>query len=419
MEGVAADGVARVVLRIPAAEANEPFMLTLLNDSGNASLSVDEDGGLTLPGEDRSGAANTLFVSAQETPAGPTAFAVYHSPIDFPRPDGRDAAAGERTVAIRVQSLDSSGNPLDVPVKIVRPPVFLVHGIWSNPGAWAFFRPLVPDLSQRFFVATISYQETNDQGFEANALVVLPRAQELLNQFKSLKNVAAVQYDAVTHSMGGNIIRALVLSGQFVQDGNYARGDVHKLITIGTPHLGTQFANRLLHSSAFCQSVFAGLEMPVADGVRDMAVGSAALSAINQTTVHGLLTHTVVGIANSEQVAAAQSGFAASVGRRVCPSLFPPGGSTGVLGEPSDLIVAVRSQSAQGLVLLGGDPPSSSFAPIIHAVDPKLFRLGPDELSRIVEGGQRTFAPTGIPERVIDLLNRNLSDATDFKAIRP
>jgi hypothetical protein len=70
--------------------------------------------------------------------------------------------------------------------------------------------------------------------------------------------VADVQADVVAHSMGGVIIRTLaappIPSGSytFYSNDNFGAGDIHKLITIDTPHLGTPVATQLLASSNQC-----------------------------------------------------------------------------------------------------------------------------------------------------------------------
>jgi len=76
-----------------------------------------------------------------------------------------------------------------------------------------------------------------------------------------------------------------------------------------------------------------------------------------------------------------------------------------------------QSQLAAGLAS-GGNPPSSPFGGIIHAVDPTLFTLGPDELSRMIVNGERVFGFTGIPQRVIGLLNQSVATLA-FQKIVP
>jgi PGAP1-like protein len=65
-----------------------------------------------------------------------------------------------------------------------------------------------------------------------------------------LNNVGAVQADVVAHSMGGDIARTMAGLSAFTSQNNYGLGSVHKQITIGTPHTGTQLAFDLLPGPA-------------------------------------------------------------------------------------------------------------------------------------------------------------------------
>jgi hypothetical protein len=64
--------------------------------------------------------------------------------------------------------------------------------------------------------------------------------------------VAAVQADVVGHSMGGLIARSMWYSPTFSRNTNYGRGLIHKLITLGTPHLGSHNALRLIDGTNEC-----------------------------------------------------------------------------------------------------------------------------------------------------------------------
>ena len=82
--GIAADGAARVVLRIRAAQAGQSITLSLLNDQGGVSSSATADG--TLATTNGTPAAGQLQLTAVNTLEGPMAFALYEPPIDFDRP---------------------------------------------------------------------------------------------------------------------------------------------------------------------------------------------------------------------------------------------------------------------------------------------------------------------------------------------
>ena len=417
VQGVAADGVTELVVRVPAMSVGDQYVLTLLDDTGGPSRSADEDGALGNPGDATFSLDQITITAVGTTNSGPFAFAVYRAPTDFARPGNtQDPTAVRRNVSIQVQNL-TGGTSSVVPITIVRPPVALIHGIWSDPSTWRFFTPLISDA--RFKTFRVNYGVNSGDGFATNASITLPQLGSFIQQFKADSQVAAVQVDAVAHSMGGDIIRTLVLRPFFLRDANYQKGDVHKLVTLDTPYSGSQFATRLLASNSFCQDVFALNGKPVAGAVTDLAVGSPALQGLRVQALP-IPAHAISGIASTFQAVTADLNASISGLTTVCPTLLPAGGFRQVFGGPSDLIVSQSSQEATGLAFSGsGGPPVTAVDSIIHAVDTTLFTAGPDALSRNVSNGQVIMWPTGNPDLVIDLLNKPVTDRTWFRPIRP
>src|SRR5262249_41536093 len=122
--GVAADGVSIVLIRIAGAPPNATFTLVLAQDGqlGNVGSSP--------------GFGSTILVQSDSSGS---AFAVYRAPPDF----ANDTAIS-RLVDVRVQSPGNPGVTGHVSISILRPPVVLVHGTWSNPSTWLEFTPLNP-----------------------------------------------------------------------------------------------------------------------------------------------------------------------------------------------------------------------------------------------------------------------------------
>ncbi|HKF03308.1 MAG TPA: hypothetical protein VKB49_13400, partial [Candidatus Sulfotelmatobacter sp.] len=106
VQGTAADSASELVLRIPANAVGEQFTITVINDQGQQSTSSIEDGGLGAIGTS-SFTASQLTVTAVATSSGPMAFAIYGSPLDFPRPEGQDVSSSERFITLQVQALDT------------------------------------------------------------------------------------------------------------------------------------------------------------------------------------------------------------------------------------------------------------------------------------------------------------------------
>lgn len=291
VQGVAADGVARAVVRIPANHSQETLTITVIDDQGETSKSIGFDGGL-LPIHDQSNSPQTVLggVVAEETGVGSMAFVIYRAPVDFCR-GPQDETKADRTVTLRVTS---HGYESELEVVIVRPPVVFVHGLWSEAEQWkndknhhspfvipAIFSPYYvdygdrvhgikntdpdyssydPDPRHRIDPFPYTSQITKASlGFYYNAQIARDQIRKHIMAFKHGQNItntlsekdyisfAAVQADIVAHSMGGLVSRTMVLLGDsFAHPDTFGQGLIHKLITIGTPHLGSPLAIKLL-----------------------------------------------------------------------------------------------------------------------------------------------------------------------------
>ena len=161
---------------------------------------------------------------------------------------------------------------------------------------------------------TIKY---NSLGFEENAKLIGPDIRSFIQTFKQGVNpanvaVAAIQADIVAHSMGGVITRTLVYLPNYLDPDTLQQGIVHKLITIDTPHLGSELAAMLLQDQNYCtRGLFASVGMVSANvvttkngqrvygAVGDLQAGSIALSNIALPGVHKLPTALIAGVSTS------------------------------------------------------------------------------------------------------------------------
>lgn len=409
--GVATDGVAQLVIRIPAKSAGEQFMLTVLNAQQVESINQDEDGAVADVINARFGSSVT--VTAQDTAQGPMAFALYLAPRDFARscnssPCQSDIDATSREVTLQLQT----GNTINtVPIKIVRPPVMLIHGLWSQPSVWNNF-PLTSN--PRFQTSRADYKETNGESIEINTLNVEAELDIDLREFKSVSKVAAVQFDLVTHSMGGLIARNLATLNSYRRVSNYRAGDIHKLITLDTPHLGSQFANRLDAASPLCRFAFNAIGKKIGGAVKDLEVGSAAIAKLLGPTTP-IKARLIAGQATVNQELQSTLVFEAgtSVLAGLCRSLLPLGGFPVVFSTPedpeghSDLVVSVVSQVGKTIAVGRRDPPADApYIGIEHTKVPVIFP------------GPTAHDDPGIGQRVIDLLNSSVA-TPDFGDILP
>ncbi|MBB5287109.1 pimeloyl-ACP methyl ester carboxylesterase [Rhabdobacter roseus] len=128
-------------------------------------------------------------------------------------------------------------------IEVNRAPVLMVHGLWSDRTSFAMMeQELLKDELYTFdLVRRVDYSATNNKHFAENSNVIPRNITDLLSGLRG-KNISAGSVDIVGHSMGG------ILSRLYLQSDNY-RSDIHKLVTINTPHSGSQMANFLLDIS--------------------------------------------------------------------------------------------------------------------------------------------------------------------------
>jgi pimeloyl-ACP methyl ester carboxylesterase len=134
----------------------------------------------------------------------------------------------------------------DLPsLTIIRPPVLLIHGIWSSKLTWNqgnWFR------SGSYYVTkTMNYQGTNASSFSVNFPAVQTAVKSGLDAVHDLgAGFAATQVDVVGHSMGGLLTRLYAESDNFERPDNFDEGDIRRLVTLDTPHFGASLANMVV-----------------------------------------------------------------------------------------------------------------------------------------------------------------------------
>ncbi len=267
VQGTAADGTTQVVIRIPAASVGQTFTVTVINDQGQTSTSVPNDGGVMALGANLSTLASSLTVNAVSTVKGAEAFAIYRGPVNFSR-GSQDDELTTRNVSL---SAVSTSGTTSTAVTVARPPVVMVHGLWGDASSFDDFTPLVTDsnfsISYAVYDAPItgitstvptfsssieSTIEANSLGFAYNATGVVTQIANFIAAYRTTANIAAVKADIVAHSMGGDITRTSLLLKGFLANNTFGAGPINKLITVATPHLGTPVAADMLTNSNSC-----------------------------------------------------------------------------------------------------------------------------------------------------------------------
>ena len=270
IRAVAADGVARVLLTAPTQQVGDVVTFTVLNDRGNPSNSSQDDGGLTTLNGSSNSANQSVRVAALDSSNGPMVFAVYYPPANFSR-GTQDNQLASRNVQIQINPQGPSP-AVSRTLTILRPPVVLVHDLWEDPSSWDNFTPLVNNpgffirrasyngvLGNRISASIPSFPNANlaqaresSLGIAYNAPSVLTQVAQFVGEFRAAENAAASQADVVVHGMGGVIARAAIQIPDYAAPESYGQGSIDKLITLGTPHLGTPLATALLRNDSDC-----------------------------------------------------------------------------------------------------------------------------------------------------------------------
>lgn len=287
-EGTTADGVSRLVIR---AELTSDERVEFSVGTGENGTVEPLFGGKTLYHEKKHYAfalytPPTVFTPDTSPPAA--TFAPTHSP-------------GKRLGGIleyRDIDVEITGKRSDQKtthkLKLARPPVVLVHGLGSNPHeCWVVTKPagtsMVALLEKAGFLPfTVSYQRTNGlpgshvgSSFAANSKAVwnrtdpfkleFPSSWEIgegelpivslyqrakpdriggikhaLEHYRGKLGIAATQADVVGHSMGGLLSRCYAsetYNPDYRRPENFNEGDINRLITLNTPHHGSELAH--------------------------------------------------------------------------------------------------------------------------------------------------------------------------------
>lgn len=451
VQGVAADGTAKILLRISSSDGAN-VTLNLVDGSGGSSTSLNEIGGLTAIGG--GSPSISLPIVAHDDGYGAYAYALYQAPANFVRASvNGDSAAIQRTVQLQVAcvtgGVTANGQSS---VAIVRPPVILIHGLWSSASeAWQNFVPVksaesalwtsfqqnsilavnydvppddvIASTSPAYSSAVITQITRNALGFSYNAPFVLQQVSDYLGNFRQTFNVAAVQADVVAHSMGGDIARTISGLSNFQNSDNYGSGSIHKLITIGTPHLGSPLATQLLAPANTCVATkFAGKGLvPLTSVTFQSSPPTSGAVADLENGVSGPITSPIAYIAGSA--------LGPNLTGLDCGPL-----TTGTLCTAWQLRTACGSYPADPLAnnltsqnwptIFGSSPnnandamvPQTSqlngtsnlllvFPYVIHSPAIEMLGFtGPSELD----------SASGIPDWVVDLLNEP-TDGTEFR----
>jgi hypothetical protein len=226
VDGIVSDGVSQLLLRIQSGLAGTAcYQIT-------SSSSLDQ------------GSVSTAVTNTQPVGSYDYGLSFYQAPATYG--DSTDS----RQVQVQFSFAPNIGNAntttLTAPLTVIRPPLVLIHGLWSNPTTWSgiWDRPSSYDVNSR-----ADYHATNASSFSVNSPTVQKFVADGLQKARDL-GYAATQADVVGHSMGGLLTRLYAGSSSFQRPDNFNLGDVRRLVTLDTPHFGASTANLIVSMNA-------------------------------------------------------------------------------------------------------------------------------------------------------------------------
>ena len=125
-------------------------------------------------------------------------------------------------------------------IRVIHPPVVLIHGIWSSRAAMIPLRTFLNNSGGFPYLILADYSATS-YGEIRNNVSALQTAVNRAFELLETNGYYGKRVDIVAHSMGGLISRLYML-GYTATDGSAVPGqgqNIRKLITLSTPHLGS------------------------------------------------------------------------------------------------------------------------------------------------------------------------------------
>jgi PKD repeat protein len=345
MKGLSADGVSQLlVLAIVPSAGVVTFQAVDPDDPQNLLHSA------TLESLDGASSGPVVSVNTVALPTGGYAAFVLVPPIqDFVR---ANSSASDRVLLTRsmdvIVSFPFPGGTITNSrnITIVRPPLALIHGLWSNAGLWA---------SWSYFAAAhklvpVDYKDTHSSSFATNVPIVAAQITQAIRLRNEHDKIMTGSVDVVAHSMGAVLVRHWA-ANTFNSDGSttpylnpesYLSGAVHKMVMINSPQWGADAAQALIAmiASPSVYRFFHDLDLCAGCGAIHDLQANKPLTTWWQTT--SMPAFTMVG--NGPIAGDALMGALRAV---VTAALLPGPGYDAVYGNcPNDGIVAAFSQQA-------------------------------------------------------------------------
>lgn len=164
----------------------------------------------------------------------------YQAPSEFPMNVSKEYTAHLHIEYVIADSVYHK----TLSISVIRPPVLFVHGLGGKSDCFIdlYNKVKSEQMYDDWQLCRVDYSERNASEFVLNERVI----QE--NIYYTMSSVACKGYvvskaDIIGHSMGG------VLARLHVQ--NVSKANVHKIITVNTPHSGSSLANFIMNDRRY------------------------------------------------------------------------------------------------------------------------------------------------------------------------
>lgn len=288
-----ADGATRLLLRAIAPTSGSVEFAVVGPTAENGGVDV-------VGGAQRLQSVTVPVVSTQQ---GLRAFASFRVPDEFNR--GTDDAALSRDIVVQAIITPASGAQISssFSIRLVRPPLVLVHGLWSNSNTWT--SPLSTVLRIPV-IERADYRGANAAHFSENISAVQRSISKALARAR-LSGIASTQVVVAAHSMGGILTRLWANDPSFARSENFGLGEIRKVISLDTPHFGSPLADFLIElrsrpvSGAILSGLLDRMDHSIVDGaIDDLRSGGPAILGQGACSIPA---HSLVGTGGSDSLA--------------------------------------------------------------------------------------------------------------------
>jgi pimeloyl-ACP methyl ester carboxylesterase len=249
--GTIADGISKLILLV---DYDNPLQFSINgtkpDDLTNGTLSS-----LNQSSNVKNLSSTTNVIPQNTSNRKSVVAAVYTPPDSF----NNQYTGSNRIVNVNVSDPNNSASThYELPIQLYRPPVVLIHGVWTNSYAtWieSKFKEKLENKGYKDKVFLADYAAHNAKTFHPYAIPEIGNhgidslRKKIAEASNSCHNqsIAAGQVDVIAHSMGGLMARGFVQQPNYKRKENFMKGSIHRLITIGTPHFGGHLSEFVYH----------------------------------------------------------------------------------------------------------------------------------------------------------------------------